>query len=127
MDYFGSIYHKSESDVLEMQFIVEGIKKIVVLVLLMELVMQIQPGKEYEPYIKMLVGIMVVYSIFSGIFNVFGKFSEIQIAPMKEFVWSGEWSIEEETVLEEKKEIRIEKIIIEEIKQNEIKTIGGMP
>ena len=106
-----------------MQFVVEGIKKIVVLVLLMELVLQVQPGKEYEPYIKMLVGIMVVYSIFSGIFRVFGLFSDVQMEPMQEFVWSDNWSTEERDFSEDKNEISIdmEKIQIETIVVEEIK------
>lgn len=117
-----------------MQFIIDGIRKIVVLVLLMELVMQMQSGKQYEPYIKMLVGIMVVYSIVSGIYGVFGNIESFQIAPMQEFVWSGDWSI---TVPEEKEtgdditsdveEVQVEQIVIEEIKVKEIGTVGGTP
>lgn len=74
-----------------MQFIIEGIRKVVVLVLLMELVLQLQSGKQYEQYIRMLVGIMVVYSLVSGIFSVFTGVEEHLLAPMEEFQWAGGW------------------------------------
>ncbi len=73
-----------------MQVIIEGIRKIVVLVLLMELVLQLQVGKEYEPYVKMLVGIMVVYSLVAGIIGVFSGVEKM-LVPMQEMEWTGEW------------------------------------
>ena len=85
-----------------MQFIIEGIRKIVVLVFLMELVLQLQSGKQYEQYIRMLVGIMVVYSLVSGIFGVFTGVEEQLLAPMEEFQWAGDWyfSFEEQALAE---------------------------
>ena len=74
-----------------MQFIIEVIRKVVILVLLMEIVLQMQSGKQYEAYIKMLVGIMVVYSLVSSIFGVFRELENGGLAPMQEFQWSGEW------------------------------------
>ena len=115
-----------------MQFVLDVIRKIVVLVLLMEWVIQLQPGKSYEPYIKMLVGIMVVYSIISGI----GSF---QMPPMQEFVWSdaGVTSPDiKEGVSKDSdfhirvphlKEIQVEQIVIEEIDVKEIELTGGTP
>ena len=81
-----------------MQFIIEGLRKVVVLVLLMELVLQLQSGKQYEQYIRMLVGIMVVYSLISGILGVFTGVEDRLLAPMEEFQWAGDWyfSFEEE-------------------------------
>ena len=73
-----------------MQFIIEGIRKVVVLVLLMELVLQLQSGKQYESYIKMLVGIMVIYSLVVGLFGAFSNFEEV-LKPMEEMQWTGEW------------------------------------
>ena len=125
-----------------MQFIIDGIRKIVVLVLLMELVIQMQSGKQYESYIKMLVGVMVVYSIVSGICGVFEGITSFQMAPMQEFVWSGEWDIGTGNVVmgEDKvdmngtdeitsrmEDVQIEHIVTEEIKIKEIKLTGGMP
>ena len=72
-----------------MQFIIELIRKVVILVLLMEVVLQLQSGKQYEGYIKMLVGIMVIYSLVSGIFGVLGKMENGGLAPMQEFRWHG--------------------------------------
>ena len=74
-----------------MQFVIEIIRKVVVLVLLMEVVLQLQSGKQYEPYIKMLIGIMVVYSLVSGIFGVWNKVEAEVLAPMQEFQWTGSW------------------------------------
>ena len=70
-----------------MQFIIEVIRKVVILVLLMEVVLQLQSGKQYEPYIKMLVGVMVVYSLVRGIFGAWGVFE----GELKEFQWTGNW------------------------------------
>lgn len=77
-----------------MQFIIEVIRKVVILVLLMEVVLQMQSGKQYEAYIKMLVGIMVVYSLVSSIFGVFRELENGGLAPMQEFQWSGEWYVD---------------------------------
>lgn len=74
-----------------MQYIIEIIRKIVILVLLMEVVLQLQSGKQYEPYIKMLIGIMVVYRLVSGIFDVWTKMETVVLAPMQEFQWTGNW------------------------------------
>ena len=95
-----------------MQIIIEGIRKIVVLVLLMELVLQLQAGKQYEPYIKTLVGIMVVYSLVAGIFGVFSGVEEM-LAPMQELQWTGEWLWEFETQAEEITEKNMENYSIE--------------
>lgn len=116
-----------------MQVVIDGIRKIVVLVLLMELVLQLQSGKQYEPYIKMLVGIMVVYSIVAGICGAWGRLETLEIAPMQEFVWSGDWSVESEIQedQDDKKssveEIQIDGVFIGKIKIDEIETIGGAP
>ncbi len=90
-----------------MNVIIEGIRKIVVLVLLAELVLQLQSGKKYEPYMKLLVGIMVVYSLVSVIFGAFGGL-ENALAPMQEMQWSGEWLWEIEVRAEEMTEKYIE-------------------
>ncbi len=135
MDNFGSVYHKSESDVLsKMQFVIDGIRKIVVLVLLMELVMQIQPGKQYEPYIKMLVGIMVVYSIISGVGSVWRNLETFPLKPMQEFVWSGDWNVNiseekenRDKITSDVEEVHVEQIVIGEIKIEEIRSLGGTP
>lgn len=107
-----------------MQFIIEAIRKVVVLVLLMELVLQLQAGKAYEPYIKMLVGIMVIYSLVSGVVG--------GVQPLQEFQWSGDWHTGFEEKLKEEsdeKQIEVEVNIptIGEIKIDEIKIQGGMP
>ena len=123
-----------------MEFIIDGIRKIVVLVLLMELVVQMQSGKQYEPYIKMLIGIMVVYSIVSGISGVFAGITSFKMAPMQEFIWSGDWDaiggvLEEEdadkgdigAISSRVEEVQVKEIVIEEIKVKEIGTVGGAP
>lgn len=93
-----------------MQFIIELIRKIVILVLLMEVVLHLQSGKQYEPYIKMLVGIMVVYSLISGIFGVFRDVENRGLAPMQEFQWSGNWF----TDLEEQAQEQVEEAVDEQ-------------
>ena len=123
-----------------MEFIIDGIRKIVVLVLLMELVVQMQSGKQYEPYIKMLIGIMVVYSIVSGISGVFAGITSFKMAPMQEFIWSGDWDaiggvLDEEdadkgdigAISSRVEEVQVKEIVIEEIKVKEIGTVGGAP
>ena len=72
-----------------MPWVVDWIRKAVVLVLLMEVVLQLQAGKQYESYLKMLVGIMVVYSITVGTFGAFFKMEAWE--PMKEFQWDSAW------------------------------------
>ena len=71
-----------------MQYLTEWIRKLVLLVLLIEAVLQLQAGKRYESYIKMLIGIMVVYNLVSGIFGIFGKLESIDLQPMQEYQWS---------------------------------------
>lgn len=68
-----------------MQVLVGEIRKIVVLVLLIELVLQMQPGKQYEPFVRILAGVMVVYTITSRLFGM-GNFSDIE-----EFSWDSSW------------------------------------
>lgn len=68
-----------------MQVLIGEIRKIVVLVLLMEFVLQIQPGKQYEPFVRMLAGVMVVYTIASRLFGI-GNFPDIE-----EFLWDSSW------------------------------------
>ena len=72
-----------------MPWVVEWIRKAVILVLLMEVVLQLQAGKQYESYLKMLVGIMVVYSITVSILGAFSKMEGLE--PMKEFQWDSAW------------------------------------
>ncbi len=121
-----------------MQFVIEEIRKIVVLVLLMEIILQLQCGKQYEPYIKMLAGIIVIYSLVQGIFGFWNSL-QINIGGLfSNFTWSSGWEeaawdmneAEKETeVIEssviELSEIRInthiETITIEEIE------LGGVP
>ena len=84
-----------------MQTVIEGIRKLVVLVLVMELVLQLSPGKQYEPYMKILIGIMVVYSLTAGIFGVFGSLEKV-LEPMEDRRWNGAWIWE---IQEQAKEI----------------------
>jgi hypothetical protein len=81
-----------------MPLLLEWIRKAVVLVLLMEVVLQMQAGKQYESYLKMLIGIMVVYNLVSGILGAFQNIEATGLAPMKEFQWAGAWynDLEEE-------------------------------
>ena len=76
----------------------------------MEMVLQLQSGKQYEPYIKMLVGIMVVYSLISGIFGLFREIENGGLAPMQEFQWSGNWY----TDLEEQAKAQVEETVDEQ-------------
>ncbi len=105
-----------------MQIVIEGVRKIVVLILLMELVLQLQTGKQYEAYIKLLVGIMVVFCMAQGVFGSFGHFEEWFMEPMQDFKWSGEWYAElEEQAQKQADEARTQKDInVEEIKIDEI-------
>ena len=97
-----------------MQFIIEIIRKVVILVLLMEVVLQLQSGKQYEPYIKLLIGIMVVYSLVSGIFGVWDKVEDVVLAPMQEFRWTGSWYLDFTKEAEEKVEKSMENQKIQE-------------
>lgn len=74
-----------------MQIFIEMIRKIVVLVLLMEVILQLQSGRQYESYIKILIGIMVVYSVVQGVFGAWDTITQTTLAPMQEFQWSEEW------------------------------------
>lgn len=78
-----------------MQAIMEIIRKTVVLVLIMELVMQLQQGKNYEPYLKMLVGMMMTYSLVTGIFSVFGNIGNGWTGEMPIFEWVGNLELEQ--------------------------------
>lgn len=82
-----------------MQSIIEGVRKLVVLVLVMELVIQLSPGKQYEPYVKILIGIMVVYSLSASIFGAISGL-EKALEPMEERIWSGSgmWEIQEHAI-----------------------------
>lgn len=77
-----------------MQGIMEIVRKTVVLVLIMELIMQLQPGKNYEPYLKMLVGMMMTYSIVAGIFGVFGDIGNKWTDDIPIFEWVGNWDLD---------------------------------
>ncbi len=83
-----------------MQTVIEGIRKLVVLVLVMELVLQLSPGKQYEPYMKILVGIMVIYSLTAGIFGAFGSLEKV-LEPMEDRRWNSAWIWEIEQQAEE--------------------------
>lgn len=106
-----------------MQGFIDLIRKMVVMVLILELIMQLQPGKNYEPYLKMFVGLFIVYSLVSGIFD--GALQEGFYVnwPTYELEW-----VEEETKEDmkeiEKIEIPINQIKIEKI---EIERIGQLP
>ena len=54
-----------------MQGFIELIRNMVVIVLLIELLMQLQSGKSYEPYFKVFVGLFVVYSLVCGLSSSF--------------------------------------------------------
>ncbi len=71
-----------------MQWIVEWIRKIVILVLLMEVVLQLQAGRQYEAYIRMLIGLMVLYNLVSGIWGAFGQLENVGLERMEMFQWS---------------------------------------
>lgn len=77
-----------------MQNVIEAVRRIVVLVLLMEFVLHMQSGKQYESYIKMLVGVMVVYTITTGIYALIGKNASFSFPPMQDFVWDAGESTE---------------------------------
>ncbi len=136
---------------MDVQVIVEGIRKVVVLVLLMELVLQMQSGKQYESYIKMLVGVMVIYSLVVGIFGAFSGFESV-LKPMEEMQWTGEWlwkfekqaeelveengygSYEMEENLKEDWNIQVQtnispvpEIVIEEVVLEEVHITGNVP
>lgn len=66
-----------------MEFVVEGIRKAVILVLLMEVVAQLQAGKEYEKLFKMLTGLMVVYSLATVVIGFFSEESILE--PLESF------------------------------------------
>lgn len=51
---------------------IESIRKIVVLLVLMELILQLQISKKYEPFIKLTTRIMILCSISSLLFRWVG-------------------------------------------------------
>ena len=71
-----------------MQWIVEWIRRIVILVLLMEVVLQLQSGRQYEAYIRMLIGLMILYNLVSGILGAFGQLENVGLEKMEVFQWS---------------------------------------
>ena len=104
------------------QGLVELIRKIVVIVLVLELLLQLQPGKDYEPYLKLFVGLFVVLALVRGIHSgISWNGLEVRF-PSDVFEWSiGD--IKEETGTSEI-EIPINHIAIEKI---EIERIGNVP
>ena len=117
----------------DMNLLIDFIRKAVILVLLMELVLCLQPGKQFAPYLKMLVGVMITYTLASHMIGIFsggvGKIERI----FKEYEWSSNWSFaleeqaeyETEASLEETEntdihislgEVKVDNIKIEEIK-----------
>ena len=122
MDRVGGIHYKSKIDDVkakrkwskegQMQFVIEAIRKVVVLVLLMEIVLQIQAGKQYEPYIKMLVGVMVVYSLVSGVIR---QTDSGIWASLQEFQWSESWYSEFGKEAEALAEAAMEKEKLQEV------------
>lgn len=119
-----------------MSAFIEIVRKAVVLVLLMELVLQLQPGKNYEPYLKMLVGLMMTYSLVTSILGVFGKFQGGIDDAFPGYDWVYDWSLEpvmqQEDVTGEQEdssvkieliEIPVEEIKIEKIEVERIENI----
>lgn len=74
-----------------MQIVIELIRKIVVFVLLMEVVLQLQSGRQYESYIRMLIGIMVVYLLVRGVYGIWYSLEDGVLAPLEEFQWKDDW------------------------------------
>lgn len=70
-----------------MSFLLDGVRRIVLLVLVVEFVLQLQSGKQYEPYLKMLTGIMVAYSLVSVVLGSFGQLDKKILGPMESFQW----------------------------------------
>ena len=77
-----------------MNLLIEFVRKAVVLVLLMELVLCLQPGKKYEPYLKMLVGLMVTYTLVTNIMGIFSEVSGGMERVFGDYEWMGNWSYE---------------------------------
>ena len=105
-----------------MQGLVDLIRKIVVIVLVLELILQLQPGKDYEPYLKLFVGLFVVFALVSGIHSGISWSGFEVTLPMEVFEWSA-GNIKEEVGTSEI-EIPINHIEIEKI---EIERIGNVP
>lgn len=104
------------------QGLVDLIRKIVVIVLVLELILQLQPGKDYEPYLKLFVGLFVVFALVRGIHSGI-SWSGLEVTlPMDVFEWSA-GNIKEEVGTSEI-EIPINHIEIEKI---EIERIGHIP
>lgn len=125
MDFIGGIYNKSEVVVIEgcMQGFIDFIRKIVVMVLILELVIQLQPGKNYELYLKTFVGLFMVYSMISGIMGGFLQGGYDVEWPDFEINWSLE---ETKEVVEEIEQIDIFVNGIE-IEKIDIERIGPLP
>ena len=83
---------------------------------------------------------MVVYSIVSGISGVLAGITSFEMAPMQEFIWSGDWDTAGGGLNEDDEgkggigdissnveEVHVKEIVIEEIKVKEIGTVGGAP
>ena len=104
-----------------MQGLIDFIRKIVVIVLLLELVMQLQPGKNYEPYLKMFVGLFLVYSLISGLSGGVLQGGFDAKLPTYTFNWSIDATEETRNGME-KIEIPTNRIEIEKI---EIERIGN--
>lgn len=120
-----------------MTVFIEVIRKIVVMVLLMELVLQLQPGKQYEPYLKMFVGILMAYSLMNSVVGIFSNVDSVAKNGILEYQWIGneifkgyeEYGNALETeeslqIAEQKDKMQIPKISIDKIK---IERIGDKP
>ncbi len=98
-----------------MGFIVDIVAKIVVLILLVDLVLQLQIGKEYAPYIKVLTSFMVLATMVNLVGHFFTDFSwgDISQIPYEEFYVAE--ILEDAQDGEISSEIGIDSIQVEEI------------
>lgn len=97
-----------------MQDIIEVVRRLVVMVLIMELVIQLSPAKQYEPYMKMLIGALVIWHLTTGICGLFGlSFTDSDILEEGQRIYQKIESMQEqENIITEGSEIKRENNVI---------------
>lgn len=112
MDFVGSIYNQSKVVVVgdDMELLIEFIRKVVILVLLMELVLCLQPGKHFEPYLKMLVGVMITYTLVSHMLSaISGGLVEMEQA-LNQYKWASDYFFGEKEEVDYETEVSLSEI-----------------
>ena len=92
---------------------VELIRKIVVIVLLLEVLLQLQPGKDYDAYIKVFVGLIILLCIVGNLQNVL--LDNVDFSHCFKGYISDEYGVEKSDFVEHNEEISVGPIVIDKV------------